>query len=163
MTGQNEKSVVKPKPQVSSSSRLSSDLTRETDEAAFVPDYSESDSDSNVSAKDEEGAGKTPKGPKEKAVDKVKEDTAAPAAVGQPEASRRESSRSVSRSRSQSPSESQPRSHSSRANSGESQDSKKKKKNREKKKHEKHKKHKEHKKHIGNSMELEKSQKHKHE
>ncbi|NXJ46738.1 RBBP6 ligase, partial [Spizaetus tyrannus] len=128
MTGQNDKSVVKPKPQVSSSSRLSSDLTRETDEAAFVPDYNESDSESNVSAKEEEAAGKNPKEPKEKAVDKVKEDTAAPAAVDQPEASRSQSqsSPSVSRSRSQSPSESQTRSHSSSASSGESQDSKKK-------------------------------------
>ncbi|KAF1404616.1 E3 ubiquitin-protein ligase RBBP6, partial [Spheniscus magellanicus] len=128
VTGQNDKSVVKPKPQVSSSSRLSSDLTRETDEAAFVPDYNESDSESNVSAKDEDAAGKNPKEPKEKAVEKVKEDTAAPAAVDQPEASRSQSqsSPSVSRSRSQSPSESQTRSHSSSASSGESQDSKKK-------------------------------------
>ncbi|NXW31844.1 RBBP6 ligase, partial [Phaetusa simplex] len=127
-TGQNDKNVVKPKPQVSTSSRLSSDLTRETDEAAFVPDYNESDSESNVSAKDEEAAGKNPKEPKEKAVEKVKEETAAPAAVEQPEASRSQSqsSPSVSRSRSQSPSESQTRSHSSSASSGESQDSKKK-------------------------------------
>ncbi|NXV45909.1 RBBP6 ligase, partial [Uria aalge] len=128
VTGQNDKNVVKPKPQVSTSSRLSSDLTRETDEAAFVPDYNESDSESNVSAKDEEAAGKNPKEPKEKAVDKAKEETAAPAAVEQPEASRSQSqsSPSVSRSRSQSPSESQTRSHSSSASSGESQDSKKK-------------------------------------
>ncbi|NXL60611.1 RBBP6 ligase, partial [Chordeiles acutipennis] len=128
VAGQNDKSVVKPKPQASSSSRLSSDLTRETDEAAFVPDYNESDSESNVSAKDEEAAGKNPKEPKEKAVDKVKEETAAPAAGEQPEAGRSQSqsSPSVSRSRSQSPSESQTRSHSSSASSGESQDSKKK-------------------------------------
>ncbi|NXN31131.1 RBBP6 ligase, partial [Nycticryphes semicollaris] len=128
VAGQNDKSVVKPKPQVSASSRLSSDLTRETDEAAFVPDYNESDSESNVSAKEEEAAAKTPKEPKEKVVDKVKEDAAAPAAAEQPEASRSQSqsSPSVSRSRSQSPSESQTRSHSSSASSGESQDSKKK-------------------------------------
>ncbi|NXW56042.1 RBBP6 ligase, partial [Eurystomus gularis] len=127
-TGQNDKSVVKAKPQASSSSRLSSDLTRETDEAAFVPDYNESDSESNVSAKDEEAAGKTPKEPKEKAVEKAKEEAAAPAPAEQPEASRSQSqsSPSVSRSRSQSPSESQTRSHSSSASSGESQDSKKK-------------------------------------
>ncbi|NWR66525.1 RBBP6 ligase, partial [Bucorvus abyssinicus] len=126
VAGQTDKAVVKPKPQVSSSSRLSSDLTRETDEAAFVPDYNESDSESNVSAKDEEAAGKTPKEPKEKAVEKAKEDTAAPAVAEQPEASQSQSSPSVSRSRSQSPSESQTRSHSSSASSGESQDSKKK-------------------------------------
>ncbi|NXH78664.1 RBBP6 ligase, partial [Hydrobates tethys] len=127
VTGQNDKNVVKPKPQVSSSSRLSSDLTRETDEAAFVPDYNESVSESNVSAKDEETAGKNHKEPKEKAVDKVKEETAAPAAVDQPEArqSQNQSSPSVSCSNSQSPSKSQTRSHSS-ASSGESQDSKKK-------------------------------------
>ncbi|NXI67652.1 RBBP6 ligase, partial [Anseranas semipalmata] len=128
MTGQNDKNGVKPKPQVSNPSRLSSDPTRETDEAAFVPDYNESDSESNVSAKDEETVGKNSKEPKEKAVDKVKEDTAAPATVDQPEAGRSQSqsSPSVSRSRSQSPSESQTRSHSSSASSGESQDSKKK-------------------------------------
>ncbi|NXG34568.1 RBBP6 ligase, partial [Dromaius novaehollandiae] len=127
VTVQNDKSIIKPKPQVSNSSRLSSDLTRETDEAAFVPDYNESDSESNVSAKDEETAGKNSKEPKEKPVDKVKEETAAPT-VDQPDASRSQSqsSPSVSRSRSQSPSESQTRSHSSSASSGESQDSKKK-------------------------------------
>ncbi|NXW11230.1 RBBP6 ligase, partial [Fregetta grallaria] len=123
VAGQNDKSVVKPKPQVSSSSWLFSDLTQETDEAEFVPDYNEGVSESNGSAKDEEAAGKNCKEPKEKAVDKVK----AAAAVDQPEASRSQnpSSPSVSRSRSQSPSESQTRSHSS-ASSGESQDSKKK-------------------------------------
>ncbi|NWQ92572.1 RBBP6 ligase, partial [Burhinus bistriatus] len=146
VTGQNDGNVVKPNPPVSSSSWLSSALTRETDEAAFVPDCSESDSesngggfgsksqaskqDSNVSAKDEEAAGKNPKEPKEKAVDKVKEDTAAPAAADQPEASRsqRQSSASVSHKAclSQSLSESQTRSHSGSAGSGESQGSKKK-------------------------------------
>ncbi|XP_059690764.1 LOW QUALITY PROTEIN: E3 ubiquitin-protein ligase RBBP6-like [Gavia stellata] len=160
VTGQNDRSVVKPKPQVSGSSWLSSDLIRETDEAVIVPDYSESDSESNVSAKDEEAAGKNPKEPKEKAVDRAEEDTAAPAAVEQPEASQSQSSPSVSRSYSQSPFESQARRHSSSASSGERQDSKKKKKKKEKKKHKEHKKHKKHKKHIGNETELEKSQKH---
>ncbi|NWU94667.1 RBBP6 ligase, partial [Upupa epops] len=54
VAGQSDKGVAKPKAPVSTSSRLSSDLTRETDEAAFVPDYNESDSESNVSAKEEE-------------------------------------------------------------------------------------------------------------
>ncbi|NXL92204.1 RBBP6 ligase, partial [Alectura lathami] len=128
VTGQNDKAGVKAKPPVSNPPRLSSDPTRETDEAAFVPDYNESDSESNVSAKDEETAGKSPKEQKEKAIETVKEDAAAPAAAEQPEAGRSQSqsSPSVSRSRSQSPSESQTRSHSSSASSGESQDSKKK-------------------------------------
>ncbi|NWR76167.1 RBBP6 ligase, partial [Centropus unirufus] len=125
---QGDKGAAKPKAQVSSSSRLSSDLTRETDEAAFVPDYNESDSESNVSAKEEEAVGKAPKEPKEKPVEKAKEEPAAPAAAAeQPEGrSQSQSSPSVSRSRSQSPSESQTRSHSSSASSAESQDSKKK-------------------------------------
>ncbi|NWH48468.1 RBBP6 ligase, partial [Fregata magnificens] len=127
LTGQSNKSVVKPKPQVSSSSQLSSDLTRQTDEAAFVPEHNGNDSESNVSAKDEEAAGKNPKELEEKAVDKVKEGTGAPAAVDQPEASRCQSqnSASVSCGCSQSPSGSQTRSHSSSTSSGESQDSKK--------------------------------------
>ncbi|MGH0183963.1 UNVERIFIED_CONTAM: hypothetical protein FKN15_013667 [Acipenser sinensis] len=41
--GQNEREHNKNKPLLVRSTRLSSDLTRETDEAAFVPDYSESD------------------------------------------------------------------------------------------------------------------------
>ncbi|XP_052630771.1 E3 ubiquitin-protein ligase RBBP6-like [Harpia harpyja] len=65
--------------------------TRPAKEEKAKKDHKENDSESNVSAKDEEAAGKNPKDPKEKSVDKVKEDTAAPAAVDQPEASRSQS------------------------------------------------------------------------
>ncbi|NWX08114.1 RBBP6 ligase, partial [Caloenas nicobarica] len=125
VTSRNDPSVVKPEPQVSSSSQLSSDITQDTDEAAFVPDYDESDSDSNGSATDENAAGENPKELSEKAVDKVKEDPAAPAAVGQPEGSRSQSSLSVGPSHSQSPSEHHTQSHSSSASPGEGQDTKK--------------------------------------
>ncbi|KAM6032861.1 LOW QUALITY PROTEIN: E3 ubiquitin-protein ligase RBBP6-like [Theristicus caerulescens] len=162
-TGQSNKSAVEPKPQVSSSSQLSSDLTRETDEAVFVPDRNDADSERDVAAKGEEAAGKNHKEPKAKAVDKVTEDAAAPAAADQPEASRSQSQSSacVRRSCSQSPSESQPGRHRSSASSGESQDSREKEKKKEKKKDKKQKKHKKQKEHIGNERELEKGHKHK--
>lgn len=134
VTGQIDKNTIKPKPQLSHSSRLSSDLTRETDEAAFEPDYNESDSESNVSIKEEETAGKVSKELKDKVVEKAKEslDTAAVSQAGVTR-SQSQSSPSVSPSRSHSPSGSQTRSHSSSASSAESQDSKKKKKKKEKK------------------------------
>uniref|UniRef100_A0ABM5F024 E3 ubiquitin-protein ligase RBBP6 isoform X1 n=2 Tax=Pogona vitticeps TaxID=103695 RepID=A0ABM5F024_9SAUR len=158
---QNDKSGAKPKPQPSHFSRLSSDPTRETDEAAFVPDYNESDSDSNGSAKPEDSPGKNARDGKERATDKpVKEAPAAGALATQPGGSQSQSSPSPSRS--QSPSGSQGRSRSSSASSADSQDSKKKRKKKEKKKHRKHKKHKKHKKHAGTESEAEKSQKHKH-
>ncbi|KAK2533358.1 E3 ubiquitin-protein ligase RBBP6-like protein [Columba guinea] len=172
VTGQNDPSVVKPKPQVSSSSHLSGvtseDITQDTDEAAFVPDYNESDSESSGPAADEKAAGKNPKDLLEKAIDKVKEDPAAAAAVGQPEGSRghSQSSPGVGHSRSQSPSERQTQSHSSNAGSGQGPDTKKrkkekKKKRKKKKKHKKQKEHKKQKKHTESKMELEKSLKHK--
>lgn len=140
LTAPVDKNTVKPKPQLSHSSRLSSDLTRETDEAAFEPDYNESDSESNISVKEEETSGKTSKEPKDKVVEKAKESLDA-AAVSQVDVTRSQSqsSPSISPSRSHSPSGSQTRSHSSSASSAESQDSKKKKKKKEKKKHKKHK------------------------
>ncbi|KAJ7305937.1 hypothetical protein JRQ81_010303 [Phrynocephalus forsythii] len=157
-----DKNAAKPKPQPSHSSRLSSDPTRETDEAAFVPDYNESDSDSNGSAKPEDSPGKSAREGKERAPEKSnKEAGAAGGAVAQPGGSHSQSSPSPNRSRS--PSGSQGRSHSSSASSADSQDSKKKRKKKEKKKHRKHKKHKKHKKHAGGpESEAEKSQKHKH-
>lgn len=129
--GQSDKTAAKPKPQPSHSSRLSSDLTRETDEAAFEPDYNESDSESNVSVREENAAEKTAKEPREKATEKARE-SADPAAAGQPGAPRShsQSSPSASPSRSHSPSGSQTRSRSSSASSAETQDSKKKKKKR---------------------------------
>ncbi|NXW83467.1 RBBP6 ligase, partial [Alopecoenas beccarii] len=124
VTTQNDPSVIKPKPQVSSSSQLSSDITQGADEAAFVPDYNRSDSESHGSATDEKAAGKSPKELSEKAADKVKEHPAAAAAVGQPEGSRShsQSSPSVGHSHSQSPSERQAQSS---ASSGQRRDTKK--------------------------------------
>ncbi|XP_054848345.1 E3 ubiquitin-protein ligase RBBP6 [Eublepharis macularius] len=148
----NDKSTSKPKPQPSHSSRLSSDPTRETDEAAFVPDYNESDSDSHTSAKEDNFPGRSARDGKEKTAHKS-QDALAAAPAAPPGGSSQSS-------RSQSPSESQGRSSS--ASSADSQDSKKKRKKKDKKKHKRHKKHKKHKKHAGTESELEKSQKHKH-
>ncbi|KAF1561680.1 UNVERIFIED_CONTAM: E3 ubiquitin-protein ligase RBBP6, partial [Eudyptes pachyrhynchus] len=98
--GQVEKSAVKPKPQLSHSSRLSSDLTRETDEAAFEPDYNESDSESNVSVKEEEAVASISKDLKEKTTEKAKESlTVATASQPGADRSQSQSSPSVSPSR----------------------------------------------------------------
>ncbi|EHB05712.1 Retinoblastoma-binding protein 6 [Heterocephalus glaber] len=108
IAGQIDKNAPKPKPQLSYSSRPSSDLTRETDEAAFEPDYNESDNESNVSMKEEETSENICKVLKDKMVEKAKESLDTPA-VEQVSIrrSQSQSSPSISPSRSHSPSGSQ--------------------------------------------------------